>query len=353
VLVTSSVSKASTQSPNDLPVPSALTPEEAHFDVSLNAWVLSRHSDVLSALHCPDLRPVGVRVRDCDHADTEEDASRLAKRAETSEALSPTVLANLDADIVKAGTRILGELSTLTPVEVIGAYGRPLCRLVATTLTGISSSLGLLLIPDAEKVSAAAAEPFDDERAAEAKAAGARLRVHFHCGPAALRHSGFVALSQTLCALLGNAWFALFQQPDLWVRLRNEPRLMGRAVEELLRYPGLTRMLFRIARADVDLNGTVIRKGERLMLRIGAANRDPLRFASPEEVSIDRRPLDHLTLGSGRHSCVAGNLIRAVAGTTTRLMIERYSGATLSAPVDWLGGSGFQVPAALHVVFAA
>jgi cytochrome P450 len=354
VLVTSSVLNAFSQWPNDLPDSAAPVPSsDAHFDVLLNTWVLSRYADVSSALHCADLRPVAARVSDRDHVDAKDDSSRLATRAETSEALSPTVLANLDADIIEAGTRILAELPVLAPVEIIDAYGRPLCRLVATTITGISPSLGQLLIPDAEKVSAAAAEPFDDEKAAEAKAAGVRLRTHFRCGPAPLRHSGFVALSQTLCALLGNTWCALFQQPDLWVRLRDEPKLMGRAVEELLRYPGLTKMLFRIATADVYLNGVQIRKGQRIMLRIAGANRDPLRFADPEQVSVDRRPLDHLTLGSGRHSCVAGNLIRTVTGTATRLLVERYSRATLSAPVDWLGGSGFLFPAALHVVFTA
>jgi cytochrome P450 len=325
--------------------------DEGHFDVLVNSWVLSRHVDVLAAMHCPDLRPIAPRGT--DHPDRFDDAPRLAARAETQEALSSRVLADLDAAIIETGSGILTDLPTSAPVDLMAAYARPVCKFIASTMTGIPISQGHLLIPDAEIVSAAAAEPFDEDLALLAKAAGARLRTHFHSGPASLRQSGFVALSQTLCALLGNAWFALVHDPGQWVRLRNQPQLMRLAVEELLRYPGLTRMLFRIAVADVDLNGMHIRKGERIMLRITAANRDPLHFTDPNGINFDRRPLDHLTLGSSKHACVAGNLIRTVIGAATRLLIERYSNAALCSPVEWVGGSGFLFPAAIYVVLTA
>lgn len=350
--VEASLSEALAQWQSDrLDSTSSASEREGHFDPALNAWVLSQHSDVVSALRCALLVPVGVRGR--THANSQDDAVRLATRAQIVEALSPQVLAHLDTVIVQAGEQILKCLPISEPIDLIAVYARPVCRVAAMTMTGLSTPLGASLIPDAEKVSASAAEPFDETLALEAKAASARLRTCFHSGPLPLRHSGFIALSQTLCALLGNAWFALLQQPAEWARLHEDPGSIRLAVEELLRYAGLTRMLFRIAIADVDFNGMQIRKGDRLILRIAAANKDPLHFANPKDIVFDRRPLDHLTLGSGKHACVAGPLIRTVIATTTRLLVESYASATLRRPVEWCGGSGFLFPDALYTILAA
>jgi Cytochrome P450 len=107
----------------------------------------------------------------------------------------------------------------------------------------------------------------------------AALRGRFHSGPEPLRDSGFVALSQTIPCLLGNAWFALIQRPQTWRLLHQHRWFTEQAIQELLCYAGLVRTLYRTATADTDLNGYFIHKGERVILRIIAANHDPDRFS--------------------------------------------------------------------------
>jgi cytochrome P450 len=104
-----------------------------------------------------------------------------------------------------------------------------------------------------------------------------------------------------------------------------------------------------MATADIDLNGASIRSGERVILRIIAANRDPERFSHPNHVDLARRNAGHLTLGAGPHACVAANLIRMAAIAITRPLVQMVASASLSRPVDWQGGSGFRFPRSLWV----
>ncbi|WP_236657014.1 cytochrome P450 [Acidisarcina polymorpha] len=240
-------------------------------------------------------------------------------------------------------------LSTEKPVDLMDDYARPLCLSLAAMTTGISRDDGARLYEGARHVSAAAAEPYDHALRASAKAANAEIRRYIPSSPERLDSSGFVALSQTLPCLLGNAWFALIQYPLQWTELHQQPALIEQAIEELLRYSGLARTVTRIATADIDLNGCLIRKGEQVILRIIAANRDPDRFPQPNQVDIHRNEGAHFTLGSGSHSCVAAGLIRMAAATITRPLLERFGAPTLVSPVEWQGGSGFRFPRSLWV----
>jgi cytochrome P450 len=144
----------------------------------------------------------------------------------------------------------------------------------------------------------------------------------------------------------------MVQFSQVWSLLHRQPGLMGQAIEELLRYAGLARILARTATADIDLSGAFIREGERILLRIVAANCDPERFSHPNHVDITRRDAGHLTLGAGPHACVAANLIRMAAIAITRPLVQRAASANLSRPTDWQGGSGFRSPKSLWVSLA-
>ena len=149
--------------------------------------------------------------------------------------------------------------------------------------------------------------------------------------------------------LLTNAWFALLRHPQQWSMLHDEPGLTEQAIEELFRYAGLPRILFRKATEDMDLNGFRIRAGERIVLRIIAANRDPERFANPDRVDLMRGGTGQLTLGAGPHSCIGASLIRMAAVTISRPLLERFVRVKLCEPVQWQGGSGFRSPTSLVV----
>ena len=270
-------------------------------------------------------------------------------RSETMEALSANQLRVWRKQIVPEAVALTKRLPSEEPVDLMDGYARPLCLLVAAVVTGISRDAAEVLCEMARRVSASAAEPYDPAVRVSAKSANAQLRGCFHSGPEALRDSGFVALSQTLPCLLGNAWFALMQYPQEWSLLHQQPDLTEQAIEELLRYAGLTRTLFRTATADLDLNGVSIRKGERVILRIIAGNRDPERFSEPHRVDVTRRDKGHFTLGAGPHSCVAAGLIRMMAATMTHALVKRFASAKLALPVQWQGGSGFRSPSSLWV----
>jgi cytochrome P450 len=323
--------------------------EAPYFDDHLRAWVLSRHADILAAFRASSLSPAGPHDQNGGAPAAESD--RLKMRRETMEALSPAQLRAWRERIIPEVDALINSLPTEQPVDLMDGYARPLCLSLAAMVTGISRSAAEGLCEMARRVSARAAEPYDPAVRLSAKSANAKLQGCFHYGPEPLRDSGFVALSQTLPCLLGNAWFALIEHPQEWSLLHQQPELTEQAIEELLRYAGLARTLFRTAAADVDLNGFSIRKGERIILRIVAGNRDPERFLDPHRVDVTRRDGGHFTLGAGPHSCVAAGLIRMVATTITHPLLQRFASASLALPTHWQGGSGFRSPSSLWVSF--
>jgi cytochrome P450 len=332
----------------DSPFPPEI--EAPYFDDHLRAWVLSRHEDILTAFHSSKLTPASLnREKDADESD---ESGRLRMRADTAQALSPARLRAWRDELNAESVSLAGRLPIGIPVDLMLAYARPLCLTLAVMVTGISKSVAETIYDQAEEVSAAAADPFDPRLRARAKAANTNLRNSFHSGPEPLRDSGFVALSQTMPCLLGNAWFALLQFPEQWALLHQQPQLMEQGMEELLRYAGPVRILTRRAIEDFELNGIPIHKGERIVLRIFASNRDPSRFSCPDELDILRSDTGHFTLGAGAHACVGAGLIRAAATAITHPLIQRFASMTPASHVEWKGGSVFRFPKSLWVRLA-
>ena len=294
-----------------------------YFDDHLRAWVLSRHADILAAFRASSLWPSSPNEGDA--AEVSADIDRSKMRWQTIEALSPAQLRAWRERMIPEVDGLINRLPTGEPVDLMDAYARPLCLSLAALVTGIPRGAAEGLREMARWVSASAAEPYDPAVRLGAKAANAQLRGCFHSGPEPLRDSGFVALSQTLPCLLGNVWFALLKHPQEWSLLHQQPELTEQAIEELLRYAGLARTLFRRATADLELNGFSIRKGERIILRIVAANHDPERFSDPHRVDVTRRDGGHFTLGAGSHSCVAAGLIRMVTTTLTYPLLQTFA----------------------------
>jgi len=330
----------------DSPIPPEVEP--AYFDQALNSWVLSRHADVLAAFRCSGLTPGEPNSAASPNSSSDQSA-RIKMRAETMEALSPARLRDWREHLATQVESQLERLRDNIPVDLIADYAQPLCLWFAAKVTDVPSSDAAALYQASVPVSASAAEPYDPILRTEAKSAKSQMQQSFHSGPETLRDAGFVALAHTLPCLLGNAWFALLQYPQQWSLLHREPNLAEQAIEEILRYAGLTRTIFRIATADVRLNGSLIRKGDRIVLRLIAANRDPIRYSHPHEIDIERSDPGHLALGSGAHSCVGASLIRLAAVAMTQPLVQRFASAQLIGPVGWRGGSRFRSPESLHV----
>jgi cytochrome P450 len=321
--------------------------EAAYFDPLLDAWVLSRYADVLAAFHEPALQPAGPNSKPTAEAPDSDGHAGL--RAETQGALSSVQLRTWRARLKPVAEELVKNLPAAQPLDLLGAYGRPICLTLAAMVTRVADDDRATLYELSQPISAAAADPYDTALKASAKRAEAELSKHFHSGPELLRGSGFVALAHTLPCLLANVWFALIECPQGWSSLHKEPKLIPRAMEELLRHTGLPRTLFRRAAKDFQMAGIQIRQGQRVILRIMAANRDPEQFACPANVDLRRRGAPHLSLGAGPHACVGASLIRMAAVTMTRPLLTRFATAEVTRPVEWRGGIGFRTPTSLWV----
>jgi cytochrome P450 len=114
----------------------------------------------------------------------------------------------------------------------------------------------------------------------------------------------------TTSAALANIIRRLAERPDLQQRLRSDRSLLPQAIEELLRYDTIAIVMARTATRDVQIEGTRIPAGEKVLLYYAGANRDPREFDRPDDVDIDRQVNRHLVFGAGPHRCIGSNLAR-------------------------------------------
>jgi cytochrome P450 len=121
----------------------------------------------------------------------------------------------------------------------------------------------------------------------------------------------FVAGHETTVNLISNGVLTLLRHPDVLERLRAEPQLVVPLVEELLRFePPVQYIPNRSALADLEVAGTTIPKGSRVVLLLAAGNRDPEQFDDPERFIPGRRHNQHFGYGGGIHYCFGAPLAR-------------------------------------------
>jgi len=119
-----------------------------------------------------------------------------------------------------------------------------------------------------------------------------------------------VAGNETTTKLIGNMTYRLWQHPDQRQLLLDDPKLIGSAIEETLRFDGSTQMLGRKVMKEVTLHGVTIPEGARLGLLTIAASRDERKFKNPDVYDITRDARGHLGFGFGIHACVGAALAR-------------------------------------------
>jgi cytochrome P450 len=141
-----------------------------------------------------------------------------------------------------------------------------------------------------------------------------------------------VAGHETTVSLIGNAMLALLTHPEQRAQLEGDPSLLPRAVEELIRYDGpVERTLNRWAAVDVELGGRTIRRGESVIVILGAADRDSARFEDPDTLDpTARRETRHLGFGRGSHFCLGAPLARLEAEIALGTLLRRLSGLRLA-----------------------
>jgi len=166
-------------------------------------------------------------------------------------------------------------------------------------------------------------DPQDDLITAlvQAEAEGDRLSIHELFSICTLL---LVGGNETTGSFIGNAILALLQNPDQLQQLRNDPSLIDSAVEELLRYDGPIVVDGRFATEPFEFKGKQIKKGQTLLLLVGAINRDPARFENPDQLDVRRDNNKHLAFGRGIHYCLGAALARLETSIVLRVLIERF-----------------------------
>ena len=140
------------------------------------------------------------------------------------------------------------------------------------------------------------------------------------------RESSFVfaAGQETTVRLLTFSMRFLAEHPSEQERLRHDRGLIPNFVEEMLRLESPIKVHFRLARRTTTLGGVTIAAGTSVALLNGAANRDPRRFESPDDVRIDRaNAREQLAFSRGVHSCLGQSLARSEARVTLERVLDR------------------------------
>ncbi len=122
---------------------------------------------------------------------------------------------------------------------------------------------------------------------------------------------------------IGAAIYCLARFPDEWERLRRDPALLARnAFEEAVRFESPVQTFFRTTTRDVEIGGCKIGEGEKILMFLGAANRDPRRWTDPDRYDITRKTSGHVGFGAGIHMCV-GQLVARLEGEVMLAALAR------------------------------
>jgi cytochrome P450 len=138
----------------------------------------------------------------------------------------------------------------------------------------------------------------------------------------------------TTANMLALGTFALLRNPDQLAAWRADPDLTDRAVDELLRYLTVAKTFSRAALEDVELGGQTIEAGDRLILSLNTANRDPERFTDPHVLDLHREPAGHLAFGHGIHLCLGQQLARVEMRVAFPALLARFPTLRLAVPAD-------------------
>ncbi|MGW3355514.1 cytochrome P450 [Streptomyces bungoensis] len=154
----------------------------------------------------------------------------------------------------------------------------------------------------------------------------------------------------------GQMFHLLLSRPELAERLRSEPGIRPRAIDELLRYiPHRNAVgLARIALEDVEISGVRVRAGDALYVSYLAANRDPDVFPDPEVIDFSRSPNPHAAFGFGPHYCPGGMLARLESELLVDALLDRVPNLRLAVPpnqVPFRRGALIRGPESLPVTW--
>lgn len=143
-----------------------------------------------------------------------------------------------------------------------------------------------------------------------------------------------IAGNETTRNALSGGIQALCENPEQFDKLRRDPALLPQAIEEILRWVSPVMQFRRTAMRDTQIGEQAIRKGEKVVMYYGAANRDPRVFENPEVFDITRKPNPHLAFGSGTHFCMGSHIARLEMRVTLEEFLRRFPNVSAAGPAE-------------------
>lgn len=301
--------------------------------------VLSSYRDVLAALRSESLAITDAGIQSTGaHAAVREAGVQFAhaRLDEWRTGMERTAVARSAA------------LPTEQPIDLFVAFAAPWALDVAALVTGISIEQASALAPLAHQVFLAAAHA--TRPGAESHALDSAMELARSLPPTSMAVQGFIALCHTLPHFLAAGWDAMLANPDFELQLRNRPASIPEGVEELLRFAGPSRAVFRVALEPVQIGSAALGKGEELTLLLASANRDSTQFPNPDRLDLQRGSTGHLAFGKGTHACAGAQLIRLAASIATAALLSSTRSIERTGDPEWLDGFAIRAPRTLPVI---
>ena len=145
----------------------------------------------------------------------------------------------------------------------------------------------------------------------------------------------FPAGAETTRSAIAGGIKAFIEYPDQYARLRNEPRLIGTAVEEIVRWTTPSVYKRRTASRDCELAGQTIRAGDKVTIWEMSANRDAAVFDEPFRFDVGRQPNPHVGFGFGTHFCLGASLARLELRLALEELVRRFDGFEAAGAHEW------------------
>ncbi|MDW8807094.1 cytochrome P450 [Streptomyces scabiei] len=139
----------------------------------------------------------------------------------------------------------------------------------------------------------------------------------------------------TTISAISSALHLFAVHPEQWRLLKADPDLVPKAVNEVVRYESPIRAFSRTAARDTELAGIPLRKGSRVLVLYGSANRDPLEWDDPDTFDIRCDAARQLGFGHGTHGCAGQGLARMETSAILRALVERVDRIKVTGPPQW------------------
>jgi cytochrome P450 len=124
--------------------------------------------------------------------------------------------------------------------------------------------------------------------------------------------------------------YAFATHPDPWQRLRANPLLARIAFDEAIRLEAPVQTFFRTATRNIRVDDFMVPDGKKILMFLGAANRDPRAWTEPDRFDLSRNPSGHLGFGMGIHQCVGQHVARLEAEALLAAMARRFAAIDLA-----------------------